>query len=259
MNTRDEADRPEDASEGELQEPRAGEEQPVTSSLARYGSWPWVLFFLALAVVPGTVLALSAVAAVSGGDVQNATENPLAIFTAIVVEDLFMVGVVYLLLIRSRVTSWRDMGLTGERSPGFLLKGLGWGLAFLVLSGIVSSILQALGVEQDQAELFPLREAGPWGRAAIWTGGVVLAPLAEEIFFRGYLFRAVAFRKGVVRGLLYSSLLFGLIHLNLAAFLPIVVGSAVLALAYRRSGDLWVPIVAHAVNNAVAFTFLLLG
>jgi membrane protease YdiL (CAAX protease family) len=84
----------------------------------------------------------------------------------------------------------------------------------------------------------------------------VLAPLAEEIFFRGYVFRAMSARKGYARGLVYSSMLFGLVHFNLAAFLPLTVGAVLLAVSYRRSGSLWTPIVAHALNNAFAFTLL---
>jgi membrane protease YdiL (CAAX protease family) len=84
----------------------------------------------------------------------------------------------------------------------------------------------------------------------------VLAPVAEEIFFRGYIFRAMSARKGLARGLAYSSVLFGLVHLNMAAFLPLAVGAVVLALGFRRTGSLWTPIVAHALNNAFAFALL---
>ena len=87
--------------------------------------------------------------------------------------------------------------------------------------------------------------------------GVAFAPFAEEVFFRGYVYRAMSERKGVLRGVVYSSLLFGAIHWNLGAFLPITAGAVLLALSFRRTGHLLTPIVAHALNNAFAFALLL--
>ncbi len=49
---------------------------------------------------------------------------------------------------------------------------------------------------------------------AIWIAGIILAPFTEDIFFRGFLFRAIAMRKGLLRGIVYSSVIFGIVHLN---------------------------------------------
>jgi membrane protease YdiL (CAAX protease family) len=202
---------------------------------------------------------LLAVVSVAGlGSGEELRGEPAVIFFAILFQDILLVGLVYLLLVRRGTLSWRQMGLTGPRSPYFVLRGLGWGLLFILVAAVVQTVLASFGVEQNQAELFPVEDAGFWGRAAILVAGVLLAPLAEEIFFRGYLFRAITARKGLLKGVAFSSALFGLIHLNLGAFLPIAAGSAVLAVAYHRSGDLWVPITAHAFNNALAFGLLLL-
>ena len=94
---------------------------------------------------------------------------------------------------------------------------------------------------------------------AIWIAGIILAPFTEEIFFRGFLFRAIAMRKGLLRGIVYSSVIFGIVHLNLPALLPITAGAALLAIAYHRSDNLWVPIIAHALNNLFAFLLLTLA
>lgn len=229
------------------------------TELSRYGSWPVVLGLLLGVVLLSSLLALPLLMIISLSTSGPALENPFTLFLIILVEDAVFLGVVYFVLIYRGVTSWKDMGL-GRLRRRSLGQGLLWGLAFVAVSAVIEVLLSALGVEQTQAGQFPLgRAGGVAGVVAMWVAGVVFAPFTEEIFFRGFVFRALAARKGLVKGVVYSSLLFGAVHLNLAAFLPITVGAVMLALGYRRSGDLWVPIIGHAVNNGVAFLLLTLS
>jgi hypothetical protein len=80
---------------------------------------------------------------------------------------------------------------------------------------------------------------------------VLVAPLVEELVFRGTLFRAWRARWNPVLALLASSLLFGALHtLQLAAFLTAVT----FALLYTRTCSLWAKLLAHCLNNPVTFT-----
>jgi uncharacterized protein len=254
-------------------EPSGGEGPPPDgrhSPLARYGSWPWVL---------GVVIALVAITAVvfipltsvlllldPGLSEDEFAGLPLVLFLGILTQGVAGVLVVYLLLVRRGVLTWKKMGLTGPRAPNFVLRGVGWGLLFLLVAAVIEALQRQAGVEISQPEFEAIRDATPLGKLGIWIAGVVVAPLSEEIVFRGYIFRAISARKGLIRGMLYSSALFAFLHIdptqgleNAGAFLPILAGAAIIALAYHRSGDLWVPITAHLVNNALAFTALLLS
>jgi hypothetical protein len=224
--------------------------------LARYGSWPIVIGVLLGAVMLATVFSLPVIISFSG---TNILANPWALFVLIAVEDAVLLAIVYLLLIRSGVTSWSEMGFTRTLSLRSLGYGVLFGVLFVIAAAAVGIILNALGIEQTQAAQFPIENATGGGLAAIWVAGVVFAPVTEEIFFRGYLYRAMSALKGRTRGLIYSSLLFGVVHFNLPAFLPIMLGAMILAEGYRRTGDLWVPVIAHALNNAFAFTLLSLS
>jgi uncharacterized protein len=191
---------------------------------------------------------------------------PVVLSLGILTQGVAGVLVVYLLLVRRGVLSWKRMGFTGPRVPNFFLRGVGWGILFLVVAAVIELLQRQAGVEIRQPEFEVIRDATPLGKAAIWVAGVIVAPLSEEIVFRGYIFRALKARKGLLRGVVYSSALFALLHIdpsqgltNAGAFLPILAGAGIIALAYHRSGDLWVPITAHALNNAFAFTALLLS
>ena len=81
---------------------------------------------------------------------------------------------------------------------------------------------------------------------------VVMAPLFEEIVFRGFLFRGLANSWGWVWGALASAAIFGAAHLQLDVFLPLAALGFVLAWAYHRTGSLWTCITMHAIFNRIA-------
>jgi membrane protease YdiL (CAAX protease family) len=83
--------------------------------------------------------------------------------------------------------------------------------------------------------------------------GVAMAPLVEEIVFRGLLYRAWEERWGWIVAMLGSSLLFALLHTGgLVQF-----GAALLFVClYRRTGTLVAPMLAHAVGNLCVWYWL---
>ena len=81
----------------------------------------------------------------------------------------------------------------------------------------------------------------------------VVAPIVEEVFFRGVLLHRWATRWDLRTAIVLSSLLFAVVHFD-----PIgkfVFGLAMCAL-YLRTGSLWAPIAAHLVNNGIVFVMM---
>ena len=147
---------------------------------------------------------------------------------------------------------WRLRPEPTEQRQGTLravLLGLAGGVAAIVSSAILSVLLTLVGWPvQEQAWLEELllepllmRQLAPWI--------VVVAPIAEEIFFRGYMLRFMAQRLGFQAALLLSSAVFAMIHLNPSGLPVYMMIAVVMALVYRYSGNLLSPIVAHAVLN----------
>ena len=82
---------------------------------------------------------------------------------------------------------------------------------------------------------------------------IALVPaFAEEILFRGYIFRAFEKNKGVIAALIFSSLIFALFHLQLTNILPLATLGAVMGLLTWMSGSIWPAVVAHFMNNGAA-------
>lgn len=100
----------------------------------------------------------------------------------------------------------------------------------------------------------PAAEPGPDpALAGVLDGaaGIILAPVAEELFFRGFMFAGLVPRLGIGGAALASALLFSAVHLDGGVLLPFTAGAVLLAYAYRWSGSLWFPILAHAGYNGV--------
>ncbi len=85
---------------------------------------------------------------------------------------------------------------------------------------------------------------------------VVIAPIVEEIVFRGLLFGALAGRLGVLASALITALLFGATHGDLTLFPSLVAIGFIAALAYAATGNLWVAIALHAMNNTLGAIFV---
>ena len=78
---------------------------------------------------------------------------------------------------------------------------------------------------------------------------IVLAPLIEEILFRGILLQRWSVKWGILPGILVSSMVFGCLHFNSIGLINF---GLVMALLYLRSKTLFLPIIFHALNNLVA-------
>jgi membrane protease YdiL (CAAX protease family) len=161
------------------------------------------------------------------------------------------------LVLAGAALAWWRCPPPEKRTP--LLHAVTWGLlagvSAFALSGMVAWLQELAGVPvHEQEPLLKALKDIPMAAAFPWVA--VVAPLGEETFFRGYLFRFLASRTP--RWLAYgaSACAFAGIHLNPSGFLVYVAIALVLAGAYRRTGALLVPFLAHAVHNAITLIAL---
>jgi membrane protease YdiL (CAAX protease family) len=88
---------------------------------------------------------------------------------------------------------------------------------------------------------------------------MVVAPVAEEFFFRGFFYRALRSRFSVAAAAITDGLLFGVIHYNfegaeaLLLLPPLMLLGVIFCLVYEKTGSLFPVIGMHAFNNSVAY------
>lgn len=169
---------------------------------------------------------------------------------------------------------WRRRADAGERAASLraLRQPRSWGWALLVGvlvfvgSGLIGQAMKLLGSEPVPTNLAMVEEAVRRWPVFLALFAVVLAPMYEELLFRRVLFgRFLAAGKPWL-GLVLSSLAFALVHEvpGLSANTPLAVlqlwliyggMGAAFAWLYWRTGTLWAPIAAHALNNGLALLF----
>ncbi len=122
----------------------------------------------------------------------------------------------------------------------------------LASSAVVSSLMHTNPQKDSQpiVQLFE-RVAEPGKRIPIILLAVVVAPLAEEFVFRGFLYGVLKRYAGAVPALIFTGVSFALIHLHVPSLLPLFLLACVLTLAYELSGSLLVPMAMHALFNSV--------
>jgi len=127
--------------------------------------------------------------------------------------------------------------------------GLAGGAVLLGFNAAYGWCLDAAGIEVPDVPAF-LRELLPVPVLFVWAGGI--APLVEELYFRGRLLEAFGARIGPVWAGVLSSAAFAAIH-GIPAFIPAyLVFAAVLLALRKRTGALVAPITAHVLNNTLA-------
>lgn len=125
------------------------------------------------------------------------------------------------------------------------------------------TLLEGLGVigEAEPQELITLLQGGgdPLAIVLLAIFAIVLAPIVEELIFRGCLYRFLKSQSTLLAAQIMSGIIFSLIHFNLFSFLPLVVVGILLARVYEKSGSILSPIFFHALFNGFNLLILFLG
>lgn len=86
--------------------------------------------------------------------------------------------------------------------------------------------------------------------------GVLIAPILEEFFFRGILLARWTIKWNVVRAIIFSSVVFAVLHTDLMGSFCF---ACVMAILYIRTKSLFIPMSLHIVNNLTAWLIVFLG
>ena len=217
----------------------------------RQPRWPWWLPVLALL---GT-FAIATFALLIGVAVTGKSKPTSGVtIAATYVQDVGLVVCAVLFAFMTRRPSARQFGLRPTRfwpAVGWLL--VAW-LGFFVFSAVWSVFMHAVGVKLDDD--LPQQLGVDKSTAALVAVAVlvcVVAPLAEEFFFRGFFFTALRGSLGLWPSAVITGVVFGLIHFKLEFLAPLAVLGFALCLLYAQTGSLLPCIALHALNNSLAF------
>jgi membrane protease YdiL (CAAX protease family) len=241
----------------------------VTRGL-RPGQVPWhgrdVLLAVLIAGAP--IAALTVLGTISSGSSAAAHQTPtagfaLAAIVSTVLLDGWLVFWAWFFSLRKYRLSLRSFGFRGYEASS------SWAVAVgIVFGGVLATTI--LGDVSDYAyrkiigpvptenvvTIFPHTSAG---LALFVVLAVLIAPLLEETFFRGFVFQGLSRSWGPLLGAIVSALVFALWHQQLSVLIPIFGLGLVLAAAFYWTKSIYTNIACHSIFNAlgvIAWWFL---
>jgi membrane protease YdiL (CAAX protease family) len=201
-------------------------------------------------------VAVAALAVVGGLSLLNGGLGPdvkaLLTSTVFVLLPGLLVAGLWVFGIRRYRAPWRTLGLARPRARSALL--LPWLalLASLGFGGVYVLVLTAAGLD---SALPPAIPEGALGEGPYWLVNVAviafIGPLAEEMFFRGFLLAALVQSLGASRGAIAGSAVFALLHFEIAIMVPVFVSGLLLSWLYLRMRSIWPSFTAHAAQNLI--------
>lgn len=242
-----------------------GIERRARGDAAYTGPSPFLLFAASIPTLALGLILVGVPLTLAGVPV----DGPVAQLVSVTVQALTWVGLIRLLVVDNGALSWAEMGVRrfDGRALAEFASGAMWAFPVIIATIPVALILSAF---------FPVQPVSPLpatgenvGFAIQLLAGAVVAPVAEELLFRGFATTAWARTYGARRGLIQAALCFALVHIiNISggsageAFGLVVVGFVTripIALAlgwlFLRERSIWVPIGLHATFNGVLLVF----
>lgn len=251
------------SSNAPLVDPPIAPQAPSVKKRVLYGIglplWVFFGFMLAQALLLAVVYGLGA-AGVSFEEIDSTILNTVVGAMVYALAITLVLGIPW--LVKKRPTTLKDLGL--QRLPTWL--DIAWAPAGMAVYLIVTAIIMALATAfltfVDPVEVQDTGFSQLVGNAQYllaFVSLVVIAPIAEEVLFRGYLFGKLRKYAPLWLAILITSVLFGIVHFQWNVGLDVFALSIVLCLLRVASGSLWPSILLHMLKNGVAFYFLFIN
>ncbi|MEO5950409.1 MAG: type II CAAX endopeptidase family protein [Candidatus Saccharimonadales bacterium] len=221
----------------------------------------WVLTGYVVSVVITSVLAISiAKLGIPLGLVNQAVYGLVISIVVYALTLMFVIGLPVLLKKQTvsrvligltRLPSWKDILLA---PAGFVI----YFIASAVVMVLLAQFIPALNLNEAQDIIFKgLSEQYEFILAFLAL--VVIAPIAEEILFRGYLYGKLKRAVPTWVAMLMTSALFGLVHFQWNVSIDVFILSLVLCSLREVTGNISAGILLHMLKNGIAFYFLFIN
>ena len=224
-------------------------EAPRAQRFPTWGDMLAVVGIYLLATVASSIV-MAIIAAVSGGAgslAERMSSGPMSALSYALSMTLTIVGVlIYRKLRRGKGKMFR-LSMRGF-NPMLIL----WGFVLVLITGIVIEPVLNLFPESFLDLLNQMGANGGWSVLML----AVLAPVMEEVLFRGILLDAVREKYSSGRAIVVSALMFGVIHIIPQQVVNAFVIGLILGFIYVRTDSLWPVIIIHALNNAMAYVIM---
>ena len=236
-------------------------ERRARGGRAYTGPSPFLVF---LAGIPVSGVLLIAAGVVLGA-LRIEVEGPIGRLASVLLQAVVYIGLIRLLVVDNGALSWTQMGITRPTLPsiGDLGRGAVWALPVIIATVPVAAIVTRFVPVPPESPLPPAGDLP--GLLVNLVAGVIVAPVSEEIMFRGFATTAWMADMGKWRGVFRGAMFFAVVHVltisgvdaseavgvAIAAFVGRIPVALALGWLFSRTRTIWAPLGLHAAFNGI--------
>ena len=160
----------------------------------------------------------------------------------------------------NRRSMWAALGLRKFNVPTALALVLLLFVVFIFVNNLYQALISLLHLPLQTNDQTILQESknAPFSTSATLLVSVVVAPICEEMFFRGFVFMGLLRAMPLWAAIVLSSFLFSIAHVDLGSFAVLFIIGLALAFVRWRTRSLWPSVLLHLLNNAIGTVLILL-
>lgn len=235
--------------------------------MSKYFQAPWSYkdVLIVLLIVIGLIIGLNLTLLYFGVDeiLRSMQMKELVIAGVFLAQSIILLVPVAILAIKKeRKWKWQSFGFNrlkffehfGMAVQGYVIY---LGIVVLVTSLIVFGGLKIPGYQIPEP-ILPIFGSTNIAYAIAAVIIIGLAPLLEEVFFRGFVLQGLVNKMGRAAGAIATALLFAVLHLQFSNFIPIFILGLILSFLFIRAKSIWPCIWFHIINNIIAFSIELM-
>lgn len=201
-----------------------------------------------------------------GGLIASVQQIPvlrgLLLFGIYLLQVLGMILPLWFFVIKKYDSTYNEFSFKWIGSIKTLFWVLGSYLFFIGLSIFVIMLFFSLGIQnfgfEPQTPLFEIFGNDIPGFVFAFLIAVIIAPIVEEIFFRGFVLSTLVKEISPFWGVAITALIFASVHFEFQSIMPLLILSVVLNVLFVKTKSIWPGIVFHIFNNFMAFFFMVL-
>ena len=233
----------------------SGKKRAVAIRVIGLMSWVLVSFIAAQLIV---ILGWGVIGSIAPGFADASSAVAQFILSALIYLLTLLIVIGGSVLIKQRVNkvelgvdkpvTWLDLGLAPAAFAGYLVVS-----SVTIL--VVSQLLPGFDLQQSQQVGFD-NITGQIDLIMAFLALVVLAPIAEEVLFRGYLYGKLRGLVGALVASLLASVLFGAVHMQWNVAIDTFILSMAMCGLRELTGTIWAGTILHMIKNGLAFFLL---
>lgn len=169
------------------------------------------------------------------------------------VQFLIFGGMILLVAVVLRRAHLKELGIKGASGENWLRYGLAGGILAFTFAWAAGVVIERLhpDVSQQSVETVLRSVSSSEQFILLLIVVAVLAPLTEELFYRGMVYPVLRAYLGRTWGMVAAGSVFGLVHMDLWRAVPLAVGGILLCYVYEKTGSILVSTVTHGIWNGM--------